>query len=702
MNVILYLRVSTEKQADKNLSVPSQLSRLHQYCEEKGHTILHEFVDDGISGTIEKRPALQKMMRFCELNPEVDLILVLMYSRFFRDYVSSGLHKRFLREHGVKVVSITQPIPEGVNAEMYEGMIELFDAQQPRLSAVGTIRGMTEVARQGFYPLSTAAYGYDRCPVGKGKQRRFRLAPNENEVALVRRMFEVYTQKGLGAKEIAKRLNADGLRTRKGKRWTTKAILRILRNPVYVGTLHIEFHSRFSDLVPESERVIHMEGAHEPIIDSSLFENTATLLQERAEASPKALGSDYLLSGLLRCDVCGSPYHGKSAKSGQYHYYECNRKIQSGPESCSSRAVNADRLNALVLEKTSEVLLEDDNIESLARQVNDELGDHEQIVANQLKVLEAEIRKRRTQISNLLDALEEACTEVPVVLERIAERKEELRVLEAERFALKSEDSVNIIQHVDTERVLPYVASLRTTLDAAPVKTRRFILKSFIKRISVGKSEITIEYSIPQDRTAKMVGARVLGTVTSGTLRSRIHQPMEDHQVDSVRLSLRQSGVLENRSERLLPQPAPHQRSSPDLCLHPGSIGEEDRFELGIAISGLYQRAETLSQPWIVGSSQCRQHPLAGLSINAAVLHQLEVGGDGAVLVVSLLLADEHGTSSYSYKAIQGRGHRSLTWHHKELLNDHRHHENPVPLASRNPNPLILVKVGSEMAHLTF
>ena len=159
MNVILYLRVSTEKQADKNLSVPSQLSRLYQYCEEKGHMILREFVDDGISGTIEKRPALQEMMRFCELNPEVDLILVLMYSRFFRDYVSSGLHKRFLREHGVKVISITQPIPEGVNAEMYEGMIELFDAQQPRLSAVGTIRGMTEVARQGFYPLSTAAYG---------------------------------------------------------------------------------------------------------------------------------------------------------------------------------------------------------------------------------------------------------------------------------------------------------------------------------------------------------------------------------------------------------------------------------------------------------------------------------------------------------------------------------------------------------------
>ncbi len=517
MNVVLYARVSSEKQADKGISIPAQLDRLKEFCQVNDHLILNEFVDEGITGTTDKRPAFRKMIQFCRFSQEVDAVIVWSFSRFSRDRVHSAVYKRLLSENGVKVISITEHITPGIEAEVIEGFFELLDSQKPKRSAVDTMRGMAEVARQGFYPFSTRTVGYKRVQVGDGKRKWFQFIPDEDDAPLIRRIFDIYLAKGVGAKEVAKRLNEEGLRTPKGKLWGTKSVLRILRNTIYKGTLSLRFKTKHAQYLQEKDQQIVIEDAHEPIISPATFDKAQELLGRRSKASPKSLGSDYLLSSLLSCGMCGAPMYGKSAKSGQYHYYECMRRIESGPDACSLKAINASNLDAVVLEKTSEVLLEPTNIEALTQQVNDELGDHEQLLADRLKTVEAEIQKRRTQAERLLDVIENGTDDTTLIVERLSTRKDELRLLEAERLTLKSEDAANMIQQVDLDRVLPYVESLRETLDATSVKTQRFILKSFIKRITLGNREITIEYSIPQERNVTAPRNGVLGMVTSGT-----------------------------------------------------------------------------------------------------------------------------------------------------------------------------------------
>jgi len=535
MNVVLYARVSSEKQADKGLSIPAQLDRLKEHCAQHGHFILQEFVDEGITGTSDQRPQFRRMIQFCKLSQEVNAILVWSFSRFSRDRVHSAVYKRVLSTHNVKVISITEHISPGIDAEVIEGFFELIDSQKPKRSAVDTMRGVAEVARQGFYPFSSAPIGYKRVQVGGGKRRRFQLMPDEDHAPLVRRIFETYLSEGTGAKELAKRLNTEGLRTPSGKLWGTNSVLRILRNHMYKGTLHTQFKTRNAQYLAEKDQSIHIENAHEPIIDPATFEKAQVLLSKRSAASPKVLGSEYLLSGLLRCAQCGATLYGKSAKSGKYHYYECARRIQSGPGACQSKAINAQKLDAIVLEKTSEVLLEPANIQLLTGQVNSELGDHDQVIEDRLKILEAEIKTRRAQVERLLDALENGAQASTLIVGRLAARKDELRLLEAERLTLRSEDAVNLIQHVDIGRVLPYVESLRETLSTSPVKTRRFILKSFIKRITVGKSQITIEYSIPQERNTESSRGGVLGMVTSGTpKRIRTRSAVKSRQWETV------------------------------------------------------------------------------------------------------------------------------------------------------------------------
>ena len=518
MNVVLYARVSTDRQADKGLSIPAQLDRLRGCCDEGGHVILREFIDEGVSGATDKRPQFQEMIRFCGIcEGDVAAVLVWSFSRFSRDRVHSAVYKRLLRQHGTKVISITEPINPGVDEDLVEGLFELLDSQKPRRSAVDSIRGTCEVARQGFYPLSMAPVGYRRVEVGEGKRKRFRLVADEETAPLVRRVFRTYVSEGIGAKEIAKRLNAEGLRTRTGRRWTRKAILDLLRNSAYCGTLHIEFTTRSARYVPEADRVIHIENAHEPIVDLETFKQVQAILRERAKTSPRSLGSDYLLSGLLRCKHCDQRLYGASAKSGSFHYYACRTYLESGKAACPLGMINRDRLEAIVLEKTRDVLLEPAHLTRLAREVNEELGDRDEVVRGELRLLGRQIRKKRGQLGRLLDVLENGEQCADAILPRLNARQEELKLLEAKRLALKGDETLDRVHKVEIDRVLPYVESLKRTLGSAPVKTRRSALRSFINDITVGEAEIAIGFSIPQANVQPEPDDPVLGMVTSGT-----------------------------------------------------------------------------------------------------------------------------------------------------------------------------------------
>jgi site-specific DNA recombinase len=163
LRAALYMRVSTGRQAEHDLSIPDQRSQLKSWCRANAHTVVAEYVEAGASAVDDRRPAFQQMIeRACDGERAFDLIVVHSYSRFFREAFEQEFYLRKLAKHDVKVVSITQPMgdeTEPVHAMMRK-VIALFDEYQSKENAKHVIRSMKENARQGFWNGATPPLGY--------------------------------------------------------------------------------------------------------------------------------------------------------------------------------------------------------------------------------------------------------------------------------------------------------------------------------------------------------------------------------------------------------------------------------------------------------------------------------------------------------------------------------------------------------------
>src|SRR5467141_4307450 len=105
----LYMRVSTGRQAEHDLSIPDQRRQLESWCRAQGYTVAAEFIEAGASAIDDRRPVFQQMIeRACDGEQAFDLIVVHSYSRFYREACEQEFYLRKLQTQGEKVVSIPQ------------------------------------------------------------------------------------------------------------------------------------------------------------------------------------------------------------------------------------------------------------------------------------------------------------------------------------------------------------------------------------------------------------------------------------------------------------------------------------------------------------------------------------------------------------------------------------------------------------------
>ncbi|MGB6286427.1 MAG: recombinase family protein, partial [Xanthobacteraceae bacterium] len=107
----LYLRVSTGRQAEHDVSIPDQRTQLIAWCRANGFSVAAEFIEAGASAGDDRRPVFQQMIeRACDGAQSFNYIIVHSYSRFFREAFEQEYYLRKLAKHDVRVVSITQPV----------------------------------------------------------------------------------------------------------------------------------------------------------------------------------------------------------------------------------------------------------------------------------------------------------------------------------------------------------------------------------------------------------------------------------------------------------------------------------------------------------------------------------------------------------------------------------------------------------------
>src|SRR6516162_1287205 len=240
----LYMRVSTGRQAEYDLSIPDQRGQLESWCHVQGYMVAAEFIESGASAGDDRRPVFQQMIeRACDGEHSFEMILVHSYSRFFREAFEQEFYLRKLAKHGVRVISITQPVgdeSEPVHAMMRK-VIALFDEYQSKENAKHVIRSMKENARQGFWNGATPPLGYRVVEAEKrGAKIKKKLEVDPVEADTVRLIFKLYllgngSSGALGVKEIVKWLNGRGHRTRRGSSFGVGQVHKLLTNTVYIG-----------------------------------------------------------------------------------------------------------------------------------------------------------------------------------------------------------------------------------------------------------------------------------------------------------------------------------------------------------------------------------------------------------------------------------------------------------------------------------
>ncbi len=337
-----YIRVSTHDQEE--YSPESQIKLIQDYAKKNDMLLPEEFIfrDDGISGRkAEKRPGFLRMIATAKEKPRpFDCILVWKFSRFARNQEESVVYKSLLKkENDIDVISISEPIMDGPFGGLIERIIEWFDAFYSANLGAEVRRGMTERASRGL-PVSTAPLGYTY------QNKELVIVPEEADtVQMIYRDFLA----GAPMIAIAKKLNAMGIKTKRGGAWENRTVRYILTNPVYIGKI------RWSKNGPNDyhnnalrEGTMLVDGKHQPILSPDDFEaaqkRIGQYLQRYKGTAQKAQKEEaaHMLQGLVKCGSCGGTmtWTGAGVNCSRYVHGKCT----------VSHFISQEKLETLVLD----------------------------------------------------------------------------------------------------------------------------------------------------------------------------------------------------------------------------------------------------------------------------------------------------------------------------------------------------------------
>jgi len=308
----LYVRVSTDEQADRGYSVRSQEEVLRKYCGIQ-NIIVRKVIYEDYSAKTFKRPAWTEML--AELRKEKDskpgLLLFTKWDRFSRNAGDAYQMINVLRKLSIDPQAVEQPLDLSVpeNKMMLAFYLAAPEVENDR-RALNTFYGMRRAKKEGRY-LTTGPFGYVNRTTETGRKT---IVPIEPKAGLVRWAFEEVAKQRYAVDQIRKELNRKGLNCSKSN------FYNLLKNPVYCGKIVVPpYKDEPGELV---------DGQHEAIITERLFCKVQHVLQGNKRPVQIKITSpeDLPLRNYLICPKCGRQLTGsasKGRKGNYFHYYHC-------------------------------------------------------------------------------------------------------------------------------------------------------------------------------------------------------------------------------------------------------------------------------------------------------------------------------------------------------------------------------------------
>jgi site-specific DNA recombinase len=524
LRAALYLRVSTARQAEHDVSIPDQKRQGEAYCEARGLQLVETFVEPGASATNDRRPEFQRMIEAGTSKPApFNVVVVHSFSRFFRDHFELEFYVRKLAKNGVKLVSITQEMGDDPMHVMMRQIMALFDEYQSKENAKHVMRALKENARQGFWNGSLPPIGYRTVAAeqrGAKVKKKLEIDPlHADTVRLIYRLaLEGDGNTGqMGVKNIVSYLNSRRIFTRDGGRWGIGQVHRILTRRTYMGEHEFNKRSKTKELKPASEIVTVPVP---PIIDRDTFDAVQKLLKAR---NPKVMparvvSGPTMLTGLIHCAKCGGAMTIRTGKGGRYRYYACSMKARQGPTACEGMAVPMEKLDNLVVNHLETQLLQAERLEVILAAVLDRREEHAERRREHIAELNKRAADSELRLKRLYDAIEAGVADLddPALKDRIDGLKaiRDQAMVDADRARAMLQNSGQKAVTAQMLRKFARTARQRIRLDGGGY--RRDHLRALAQRVEVAEGEVRIMGSKPRLLQALMAGNGVNAVPTQG------------------------------------------------------------------------------------------------------------------------------------------------------------------------------------------
>lgn len=421
----MYTRVSTSIQVD-GYSLDAQKERIRKYADAFDYEIVRGYEDAGKSGkSIGGRAEFKKMLEDIETNKdEISYVLVFKLSRFGRNAADVLNSLQLMQDYGVNLICVEDGIDSSKEAGklMISVLSAVAEIERENI-LVQTMEGRRQKAREGKWNGGFAPYGY--------KLVNGKLEIEETEAEAIRIIFDKYANTDVGAGGVALYLERQGIHKVARQNGTNTLfdahlIRQILDNPVYCGK--IAFGRRKKEKIAGTRDEYHLvkqddymvcDGIHEAIVDEDLWNR----VQEKRKEQTKKYehvnkGKDenvHLLSGLLRCPVCGAGMYGNKSvknKNGKhykdYFYYGCKHRNMLRGHKCEYKKQLAEnKLDDAVAEVISKVVGNPKFADMMQKKINMKVDttEIEKEIANLQKQLGQFIGTKRT-LEKQIDSLD--------------------------------------------------------------------------------------------------------------------------------------------------------------------------------------------------------------------------------------------------------------------------------------------------------
>lgn len=455
---VIYARYSSDSQTEQ--SIEGQLRVCEEYAQKNNILILNTYIDRAMTGTNDNRPDFQRMIKDSN-RKEWNYVICYKFDRFSRNKYETAIHKKTLKDNGVKVISATEFVPDTPEGIIFESMLEGYAEYYSAELSQKIRRGNNESRRKGNLTGGKIPYGY------KNVNKKAVIVPEEADI--VRYIFERYSI-GVYVKDIIAELNGKGL-LHKGKPFVPNTVYSMLGNERYSG-IYRHNGEVFDNIYPQ-------------IVPKETFDKV------RAKVNANKFGKrsehiTYLLKDKIKCGYCGKSIIGDNgtAHNGERKYYYTCQGHKKKTTNCHKQSIRKDILEKIVLDSITEQIQKNNSLDFIVKGLMRE--QERQAQANiVLNLLVKEQRTTENSIANIMSAIENGGTS-NTIMKRL--RELEIRQEELERQILieKSKTTVQL-----TEKQIREFYTQALSLEP------KLLINYLVKQITLYDDKIEIQFNAP-------------------------------------------------------------------------------------------------------------------------------------------------------------------------------------------------------------